>query len=227
MYQSRDLETARGSRHDAIHRGTYLHSGPKGLLRFERNGCKFILMKRVQGDTLRNGWVKRSEASKEKILAQLKGIVDEMRRIPCPEGQGISNVAGGQLFDGRLSGGSFHGPFETTRDFHKYLREGHEGGREDAPDANKLVEFHNQYSRPLVFSHGDLSTMNIMARGDDIVGIVDWETAGWWPDYWEYTSAWHVNPYNEFWREEVDKFLEPKPEELQMEKIRRRFFDVF
>lgn len=200
---------------------------PKVYCAFERNGCKYILMERIQGDILRNGWLERNEASKDKILAQLKGIVDEMRLILLPGGQGISSLAGGPLFDGRLPGGSFHGPFETTREFHKYLREGYEGGKEDALDANKLVDFHNQYSRPLVFTHGDLSTMNIMARGDDIVGIIDWETAGWWPDYWEYTSAWHVNPYNEFWREEVDKFLEPWPEELQMEKVRRRCFGDF
>jgi hypothetical protein len=69
--------------------------------------------------------------------------------------------------------------------------------------------------------------MNIIVRGDEVVGNIDWETAGWWPEYWEYTSAWHVNPYNEFWREEVDKFLEPKVEELDMERARRKFFGDF
>ena len=69
--------------------------------------------------------------------------------------------------------------------------------------------------------------MNIIVRGDKVVGIIDWETAGWWPEYWEYTSAWHVNPYDEFWREEVDKFLEPKVEELDMERVRRKFFGDF
>jgi len=69
--------------------------------------------------------------------------------------------------------------------------------------------------------------MNIIVRGDEVVGIIDWETAGWWPEYWEYTSVWHINPYNEFWREEVDKFLEPKVEELEMERVRRKFFGDF
>lgn len=176
---------------------------------------------------MRDKWLERSAESKKKILAQIKNMADEMRRIPAPPGQGISNIAGGPLFDGRLSGGSYHGPFDTVQDFHRYLREGYEGGNENAPDANKLVEWHNQsYSKP-TFTHGDLSTMNIMVRGDEVVGIIDWETAGWWPEYWEYTSAWHVNPYNEFWREEVDKFLEPKVEELQMEMVRRKYFGDF
>ncbi|EKD19429.1 hypothetical protein MBM_02666 [Drepanopeziza brunnea f. sp. 'multigermtubi' MB_m1] len=136
---------------------------------FERNRCQFSLMERIQGDILTNGWHKRSEASKQKILAQLKGMVDEMRPIPRPEGQGVSNVAVRPLFNGRLPGGSFHGPFDTIRDFHKHLRERYGGEIENALDANKLLEIHNQYAGPLVFTHGDLSTMNIMTRGDDIV----------------------------------------------------------
>jgi len=55
-----------------------------------------------------------------------------MQRIPPPSGQGISNVVGGLLFDGRLSGGSYHGPFDTVQDFHRHLREGYEGGNDDA-----------------------------------------------------------------------------------------------
>ena len=39
---------------------------------------------------------------------------------------------------------------------------------------------------PIVFTHGDLSSFNIVARVDGIVGIIDWETAGWYPSYWEY-----------------------------------------
>jgi len=34
-----------------------------------------------------------------------------------------------------------------------------------------------------VFTHGDLSSLNVLVRGDQIVGIIDWETAGWYPSY--------------------------------------------
>ncbi|KAK0111261.1 hypothetical protein ONS95_001633 [Cadophora gregata] len=200
---------------------------PKVYCAFERKGCKYILMERVQGQILRDGWWKRSPEYKAKILAQIKEMVEQMRRIPPPPGQGISNVAGGPLFDSRISGGSFHGPFNTLQDFHRHLREGYEGEREHEHDANRLVEWHKQYCTKPVFTHGDLSTLNILVRGDEVVGIVDWETAGWWPEYWEYTSTWHVNPHNEFWRDEVDRFLEPKVEELEMEKVRRKYFGVF
>lgn len=49
-------------------------------------------------------------------------------------------------------------------------------------------------------------------------------TAGWLPSYWEYTCAKHVNPINAFWAAEVDRFLDPMPYELHMERIRQRHF---
>ena len=72
--------------------------------------------------------------------------------------------------------------------------------------------------------HGDLSSLNILVRGDEIVGIIDWETAGWYPSYWEYSTASQVNPENMFWAEEIDKFLHPMPEDLAMDKVRQKSF---
>ncbi|KAK2629418.1 hypothetical protein QTJ16_000238 [Diplocarpon rosae] len=137
---------------------------PKVYCAFEPKGCKYILMERVEGHILKDDWLERSAESKGKILAQLKDMIDQLRRIPPPSGQGISNVAGGALFDG------------------------YGGEIEDASDANRLVEWHNQYCGKPTFTHGDLSILNIIARGDKVVGIIDWETAGWWPEYWEYTG---------------------------------------
>ncbi|KAL2856737.1 hypothetical protein BJX68DRAFT_229393 [Aspergillus pseudodeflectus] len=79
-------------------------------------------------------------------------------------------------------------------------------------------------SWPLVFTHGDLSSLDILARGDKIVGMIDWETAGWYPSYWEYTSAHQVNPQNSFCVDEIDKFLQPMPEQLKMEQTRQKYF---
>jgi thiamine kinase-like enzyme len=75
-----------------------------------------------------------------------------------------------------------------------------------------------------VFTYGDLNSMNIIASGDGVVSIIDWETAEWYPSYWEYITAWNVNPQNQFWREEVDRLLHPMPKELEMEKIRLKYF---
>ena len=118
------------------------------------------------------------------------------------------------------------GSFTSVSDFHLYLRRGIEENPAHIPEVSKLIELHRG-SWSLCFTHGDLSSFNILVKGDDIVGIVDWETAGWYPSYWEYTSACYVNPWNEFWRKEVDKFLDPMPEELYMDELRLKYFGEF
>jgi thiamine kinase-like enzyme len=182
-------------------------------------------MERIHGETVGAGWFKRSEESKTKILNQLRKMIEEMRRITPPEGTGVAHVDGGPLYDPRLPGTSNHfGPFKTIRDFHRHLRGGLEAHPEHKPEIGELISRQDNLRSPLVFTHGDLSSLNVLACGDEVVGIVDWETAGWYPSYWEYTTAWNVNPQNQFWRDEVDKFLQPMPEELEMEKIRLKYF---
>ncbi|KAF9556781.1 hypothetical protein CPC08DRAFT_641050 [Agrocybe pediades] len=36
------------------------------------------------------------------------------------------------------------------------------------------------------FAHGDLLPKNIIVNGSTITGIIDWEAAGFYPEYWEY-----------------------------------------
>ncbi|KAF2187218.1 hypothetical protein K469DRAFT_686390 [Zopfia rhizophila CBS 207.26] len=44
----------------------------------------------------------------------------------------------------------------------------------------------------IVLTHGDLCPLNILVESEDapnITGIVDWETGGGYPEYWEYVNA--------------------------------------
>ncbi|KAM7197044.1 kinase-like protein [Naviculisporaceae sp. PSN 640] len=210
---------------------------PKVLAAFKHNGRTFILMERINNaEPLSRGWVNRSDASKAKILAQLKGFVEEMRKIPPPEGfVGVADVTGqGPVFDQRLPRKSHWGPFPTIEAFHRELWSGQDtnGFSEEQlarlPGLRELEDFHSKQDWPKsVFTHGDLSSLNVMARGDEVVAIIDWETAGWMPPYWEYTSAWHVSPQNMFWQAEVDKFITPDPRALEMEIVRRKYYGDF
>jgi hypothetical protein len=186
-------------------------------------------MERIHGEYLGAGWLKRSEESKAAILSQLKEMVEEMRRVKPPKEIGVANVDGGPLFDPRLPGTGTSmslGLFQSIQEFHSHLRGGLEAHPEHQADVSALISGQDKLWGAPVFTHGDLSSLNVLASGDEVVGIVDWETAGWYPEYWEYTSAWNVNPQNRFWRAEVDKFLEPFPDELEMEKTRLKYFGV-
>ncbi|KAF7570572.1 aminoglycoside phosphotransferase [Pyrenophora tritici-repentis] len=199
---------------------------PRVHCAFTHKNRTYIVMERIHGEPVCDSWRIRSEESRARILAQLKNMVEEMCRITPPDGIGVANVDGGSLYDMKLPSSSGHfGPFRTIHDFHRYLRGGLEAQPNHYPEISELISQQDKYgSPPPVFTHGDLHSANILASGDKVVGIVDWETAGWYPAYWEYTTAWNVNPRNLIWREAVDKFLQPLPEELKMERIRLKYF---
>ena len=114
----------------------------------------------------------------------------------------VQGTDGGKLYDMRLTGGvAEFSPFDSVRDFHSFLRDGIHVSPEQIPEVNELVEKHENTRFTTCFIHGD-----------DIVGIVDWDTAGWYPQYWEYTIAYNVNPCNAFWKPEVGKFLAEDPD---------------
>lgn len=208
---------------------------PKVHCAFIHGRSTYIVMDRIEGHQARRGWLERSHESKMKILEQLRRMVAELRSIPPPEGMGIANVDGGPFSDPRLPDKGIMGPFTTKRAFHNALVDnvivdGGDYSRLPA-DVAELLHFYQRdgLNEPirdgdLVFTHGDLSSLNILVRGDEVVGIVDWETAGWFPPYWEYACAKNVNPWNVFWGDEVDHFLTPLPLELGMDRIRIRHF---
>ncbi|ORY72003.1 uncharacterized protein BCR38DRAFT_462955 [Pseudomassariella vexata] len=133
------------------------------------------------------GWRNRPGKSKTQILNQLRSMVAEPRSISPPEGMGVANVNGGPFCDSSLP-----------------------------PSLDELFGFYRQLCGRPVFTHGDLSILNILVRANDVVSIIDWETEGWFPYYWEYTCAWNVN-----------KYLTPMPYELRMESIRRKYLGAF
>ena len=52
--------------------------------------------------------------------------------------------------------------------------------------ANEIREIPHR----VTFTHGDLVIHNILVgRDGHLFGILDWESAGWLPEYWEYTTA--------------------------------------
>ena len=199
---------------------------PRVYCAFKHKNRSYIVMERIHGESVGVGWLRRSEESRATILAQLKNMIEEMRRIKPPDGIGVAHVDGGPLYDPRLYGPSNHfGPFQTIQDFHRHLRGGLEAHPKHWPEISELISKQDKFGPPPpVFTHGDLSSLNVLASGDKVVAIIDWENAGWYPYYWEYTTAWNVNPQNQFWQTEVDKFLQPLPEELEMEKIRLKWF---
>jgi hypothetical protein len=71
---------------------------------------------------------------------------------------------------------------------------------------------------PIVLTHGDLRPANIIVTAASparVVAIIDWEQAGWYPDYWEYCKAMFTTSYDGEWRGYIDQFLAPHAAPLE------------
>ena len=86
---------------------------------------------------------------------------------------GFASVDGRSLYNYHLPDPFLQfGPFHSIHDFH----------------LPGLIKQHGGHWH-IVFIHCDLRSLNVLVRGDKFVELVDWETAGWYPSYWEYTTA--------------------------------------
>lgn len=152
---------------------------PKVYCAFERKGLTYIVMSRILGEPIGHNWEQRPEQSKTLLLKQLKAHLEEMRSIKPPKLGVVEGVDGGKLYDMRLSNGlQGFGPFNSVHEFHTFLRGGITASPGQIPEVNKLVEVHEKAQLSTRFTHGDLNSMNILVKGDNIVGIIDWDTAG-------------------------------------------------
>jgi thiamine kinase-like enzyme len=72
----------------------------------------------------------------------------------------------------------------------------------------------------IVFSHNDLSPRNVLVDSwGRLVGILDWEMAGWFLEYWEYTAA-LGSSVSQPWIEMLKGvFGEYEPERVQAESV--------
>jgi len=121
--------------------------------------------------------------------------------------------------DDRVASGPF-GPFMDHDAFHLFLRWGVVDEHPSIPALTQIAQAHKSYRHRTVLTHGDLVPRNILVRKGRIVGIIDWETAGWFPEYWEYTQAWRSAWDCKEWRTILGKFLDVYDMELRMEQMR-------
>ncbi|KAI5455759.1 hypothetical protein BGZ63DRAFT_397905 [Mariannaea sp. PMI_226] len=191
----------------------------------------YIIMENIIGEGLDVMWNGMGCEEKEQVLGQLRDGLDVLRGIPSP---GYFGCIGRQPFEesmfwtsaeGDVKDGSISGPFDTESQLidafvKKYLY------------YSGLVHKAEYYRRVLplvlsghrsIFSHGDLQRKNIMVKEDGGLVIIDWEAAGWYPEYWEYALAMFAcGSWEDDWHESVGKILDEYPNEYAWFEMLRR-----
>ncbi|KAI1261920.1 kinase-like domain-containing protein [Xylariaceae sp. FL1019] len=122
------------------------------------------------------------------LVSDLRKCINQLRAIPNTVAgtSAVTDTRGLAIYDGRVIvkapydevRGDYHGPFETEREFNNLLKSYH------------LPDVEHEDSHAMVLSHADINMRNVLVDDDGrLSGVVDWEMAGWYPEYWEYTKT--------------------------------------
>lgn len=156
---------------------------------FEHQGKVMLVMTRVRGQQLQEVFHRLSYPERTQLSADLRSAIKQLREIPNTTPHRFANVLGGPLLDVRLpdSHDRARGPFDNESDFHDALI--HKFISAETKQA--VAHVHSQSYRSF-FSHADLNFYNIIIERGKLSGIVDWECAGYYPEYWEFTKGIYI-----------------------------------
>lgn len=145
----------------------------------------YLLITRVSGVPLWRCQDVLSDRGCAQIAMDMKDYLSQLRHIPktANPDMAICNTLGEACRDPRICGEQPVGPFPDEAAFSQMLR------FSDDPSRRR---------HKIVFTHADLNPRNILVgqitKSDGstdwrVTGIVDWETGGYYPEYWDCTKA--------------------------------------
>ncbi|KAH7370217.1 kinase-like domain-containing protein [Rhexocercosporidium sp. MPI-PUGE-AT-0058] len=193
--------------------GMYLKHGPQYHVKRhagEFNALKLYLLviSRLEGEPAGLALDKCSDEEMYQIGQDLRSWIAELHAITIDRDPkyAITNASGGPCLDYRI-GGDPVGPFPSENEFSESLRLG------------ILPDLVHRTDHQIVFTHADLNLRNILVKDGKLSGIVDWENAGFFSEYWEYTKCYFGTSLAKRWLKVVDTVFENRYKaELEIER---------
>ena len=155
---------------------------PRLLMAFEQDHRGYLVMDFVDAESLDVACCDLTSEQLSSIALQLADFVQQIRRLPLPR-QPLGSWNGGPYRNTWFTPNYWEdasvivpaSPFRSVDEFHAYwlARSG----------LTKPLLYPESYST--VLTHGDLDLRNILVRGGRVAAIIDWDTFGWYPDFWE------------------------------------------
>ncbi|KAJ3752281.1 kinase-like domain-containing protein [Lentinula raphanica] len=155
------------------------------------NGRPYIVMEYIDAPELTKVWSSLTEDQQGDIIKQIRKWWSELRQIPSP-GPAICALDGGIQTQVALNLARDFGPCHSFKDFASYYGYFILRGRCDTSIEAILENFLAKEHR-IVFTHCDLAPRNILVKDGHIAAIIDWECAGWFPEYWEALQIVYAN----------------------------------
>ncbi|KAL8867550.1 MAG: hypothetical protein Q9174_005593 [Haloplaca sp. 1 TL-2023] len=212
---------------------------------YEENGNAYLLMQYVAGQTLEHLWPSLQPCERRVILSKLRGILDNMRSLSTPSPPFYGSVNRGPLpyflFWTPEPQKDVNGPFVTEKEFCLGLVEKLRQIHADNNHHMSRVEWLRRHlpvsltGHHPTFTHGDIQKKNIMVERrspkvldneDDFnLVVLDWEDAGWYPNYFEYFLCYTGFFWDDDWPEMLETCLDAFPVETLM--VMPIYHDIF
>lgn len=172
-----------------IHKPNIPAPRPLGLIRLGK--CILIFMSLMPGTTLGVVWQELDDSLKRSVQQQLNDILIELRSTSRPEDSPLGGVSGEGCQDLRRHVRHTKIPIWTTKDFDDWQFSNPHFG------SPIYIEALRRLSPPLsqrhVLTHNDLRPDNITVKFEDgkcrVTGIIDWQYAGFYPEYYDSTKV--------------------------------------
>lgn len=153
----------------------------------EHDGNTYVVMTHIPGQSLAHVGHLMSYAERDRFADDLAACVSQLRAIPNNTPYRFGDTLGGPIVDHRMpdAGG---GPFNTEADFNDHLVSHLACNIHDAVDNLPIRQDHRSF-----FTHSDFHATNLLIAEGRLSGIIDWECAGYLPEYWEFTKAMYTS----------------------------------
>lgn len=171
---------------------------PRVYALYSELGKNYIIMERFHTSTLEQLWNELSVPEKHDIAMQMKTHMQSLRKLPSPrrycslDNKPLRDSLFWVEHDSEPS--DFAGPFSSESDLVDAIvrkcKLSALNEKADFYDINLPEIFRNHEP---VFTHGDLQRKNIMVKFEPhshiSLVLLDWESAGWYPSFWEYAQT--------------------------------------
>ncbi|TFK64980.1 kinase-like protein [Pluteus cervinus] len=182
---------------------------PKVHMVFEHENEFHIVMDFIEGSQLFPNSLFLPSDDQEVIAAQLGDITQQIRSLPLPAQTVLGSWEGGPYrntyfrvpWDKSILPAA---PFQSVSEFHEHWVKRGSQADVDPPSLPNPNEI------PIVPTHGDLSGRNILIKQGRIVAVVDWETFGWYPNFWETMIIRRNTPAVPGWLEAFERAIGPR-----------------
>lgn len=142
-----------------------------------------LVMEYVPGKRLDREWPTLSLWSRLKVAWTLRSYIRQLRKIKSTRPGPLGDAPGPLLCDGHLFNYHPRGPFPDQLALASYF---HGFLARYFPRPSSYDPF--DLDKPLVLTHFDLNTRNIILGDDGRVWLIDWALSGFYPDWFEFMS---------------------------------------